>query len=284
MIKLILSDMDNTLVPFGARRVSQRAVDAIREVLDAGVRFGPDTGRDYVELMRFFDGDETCFMTGIFSNGKRVRADGRYVRTVLLDHESLVRIDEALRGEQGMFLVCYPESSDLTNPAYGVGATRAELEVFAQRCSFTGRVADAVPDEDVIAATIACPGPPERMERCRALVAEAAPEVRVVSPFPEWFDVLPAGVSKADGLEVLLEALGIGLNEVAVFGDAENDLTIMRKVPHSVAVANATDEVLRAARHRVGASTEEGVADALLEVARATRAGELPAFLKEEFQ
>ena len=284
MIKLILSDMDNTLVPFGARRVSQRTVDAIREVLDAGVRFGPDTGRDYVELMRFFDGDETCFMTGIFSNGKRVRADGRYVRTVLLDHESLVRIDEALRGEQGMFLVCYPESSDLTNPAYGVGATRAELKVFAQRCSFTGRVADAVPDEDVIAATIACPGPPERMERCRALVAEAAPEVRVVSPFPEWFDVLPADVSKADGLEVLLEALGIGLDEVAVFGDAENDLTIMRKVPHSVAVANATDEVLRAARHRVGASTEEGVADALLEVARATRAGELPAFLKEEFQ
>ena len=284
MIKLILSDMDNTLVPFGARRVSRRTVDAIREVLDAGVRFGPDTGRDYVELMRFFDGDETCFMTGIFSNGKRVRADGRYVRTVLLDHESLVRIDEALRGEQGMFLVCYPESSDLTNPAYGVGATRAELEVFAQRCSFTGRVADAVPDEDVIAATIACPGPPERMERCRALVAEAAPEVRVVSPFPEWFDVLPADVSKADGLEVLLEALGIGLDEVAVFGDAENDLTIMRKVPHSVAVANATDEVLHAARHRVGASTEEGVADALLEVARATRAGELPAFLKEEFQ
>lgn len=284
MIKLILSDMDNTLVPFGARRVSQRTVDAIREVLDAGVRFGPDTGRDYVELMRFFDGDETCFMTGIFSNGKRVRADGRYVRTVLLDHESLVRIDEALRGEQGMFLVCYPESSDLTNPAYGVGTTRAELEVFAQRCSFTGRVADAVPDEDVIAATIACPGPPERMERCRALVAEAAPEVRVVSPFPEWFDVLPADVSKADGLEVLLEALGIGLDEVAVFGDAENDLTIMRKVPHSVAVANATDEVLRAARHRVGASTEEGVADALLEVARATRTGELPAFLKEEFQ
>ena len=284
MIKLVLSDMDNTLVPFGARHASPRTMEAIHAVLDAGVRFGPDTGRDYVELMRFFDGDETCFMTGIFSNGKRVRADGRYVRTVLLDHESLVRIDEALRGEQGMFLVCYPESSDLTNPAYGVGATRAELEVFAQRCSFTGRVADAVPDEDVIAATIACPGPPERMERCRALVAEAAPEVRVVSPFPEWFDVLPAGVSKADGLEVLLEALGIGLDEVAVFGDAENDLTIMRKVPHSVAVANATDEVLRAARHRVGASTEEGVADALLEVARATRAGELPAFLKEEFQ
>lgn len=282
MIRLVLSDMDNTLVPFGQGRVSARTLEAIHEVLDAGVLFGPATGRDYVELMRFFQGDESGFMTGIFSNGKRVRADGRYVRTVLLDHESLVRIDEALRGEKGMFLVCYPEATDLTNPAYGVGATREELEVFARRCSFAGRVADAVPDEDVIAATIACPGPPERMERCRALVAEAAPEVRVVSPFPEWFDVLPVGVSKADGLEVLLEALGVGLDEVAVFGDAENDLTIMRKVPHSVAVANATDEVLRAARHRVGASADEGVADALFEIARATRAGEQPAFLREE--
>ena len=38
MIKLVLSDMDNTLVPFGARRVSQRTVDAIREVLErAGI-------------------------------------------------------------------------------------------------------------------------------------------------------------------------------------------------------------------------------------------------------
>ena len=133
MIRLVLSDMDNTLVPFGQGRVSARTLEAIHEVLDAGVLFGPATGRDYVELMRFFQGDESGFMTGIFSNGKRVRADGRYVRTVLLDHESLVRIDEALRGEKGMFLVCYPEATDLTNPAYGVGATREELEVFARR-------------------------------------------------------------------------------------------------------------------------------------------------------
>ena len=221
-------------------------------------------------------------MTGIFSNGKRVRANGRYVRTVLLDHDVLVRLDRLLRPERGMFLVCYPEQTDLSNPAYGVGATREELAVFEARTKFTGTPVEEVPEEDFIAATIACPGGPERMERCRAIVAEGVPEARVVSPIPEWFDVLPQGVSKADGLEALLDALGIGIDEVAVFGDAENDLEIMRKVPHSVAVANATDEVLRAARHHVGASADEGVADALLEIARATQAGELPAFLREE--
>lgn len=281
MIKLVLSDMDNTLVPFGARHASPRTIEAIHAVLDAGVRFGPDTGRDYVELMRFFKMDEACFMTGIFSNGKRVRADGRYVQTTLIDHDVLVRIDQALRPEEGMFLVCYPAETNLFNPAYGVGVSSAELAVFEARTSFNGGTVDEVPDIDFVAATIACPGGPERMERCRQIIADAVPEVRIVSPIPEWFDVLPVGTSKAAGLEVLLEALGIGVNEVAVFGDAENDLEIMRKVPHSVAVANASDEVLEVARHCVGASADEGVADALFEIARATRAGEMPSFLRD---
>lgn len=279
MIKLVLSDMDNTLVPLGARSASPRTREAIHAVLDAGVRFGPDTGRDYVELMRFFKMDEACFMTGIFSNGKRVRADGRYVKTITFDHDVLVRIDEALRPERGMFLVCYPAETNLMNPAYGVGVSSAELAVFEARTSFNGGTVDEVPDIDFVAATIACPGGPERMERCRRIIGEAVPEVSIVSPIPDWFDVLPRGVSKASGLEVLLDALGVGIDEVAVFGDAENDLEIMGKVPYAVAVANATDAVRRVARYRVGASADEGVADALFEIARATGAGEMPAFL-----
>ena len=268
MIKLVLSDMDNTLIPMGNARVGERTVAAIHELMDAGVRFGPATGRDYFELLRFFGMDDSCLQTGVLSNGKRVRVDGTYVRTVLIPRDALVKIDEALRPEPGMFLVCYPEDTNLLNPAYGVGTTAEELAVFEKRTRFTGAVVDEVPDEPFIAATIACPGPPERMDRCRAIVSEAAPELRIVSPVPEWFDIMPQGVSKASGLEPLLEALGITLDEVAVFGDAENDLEILRMVRHSVAVANATDEVLETARYRVGPVSEEGVADALLEIAR----------------
>lgn len=282
MIKLVLSDMDNTLVPLGARHVSPRTIEAIHDVLDAGVRFGPATGRDYVELLRFFSMDESCFMTGIFSNGKRVRVDGNYARTTLLDRDVLVRIDEVLRPERGMFLVCFPADTNLLNPAYGVGVSSRELAIFEERTSFVGGVVDEVPDLDFIAATIACEGGPGRMELCRDLVSEAVPEVRIVSAIPEWFDVLPQGLSKAGGLEVLVDELGITVDEVAVFGDAENDLEILEKVPNSVAVANATEEVKRAACYEVGASADEGMADALFEIARATRAGEMPAFLRGE--
>lgn len=279
MIKLVLSDMDNTLVPLGASFVSERTMEAIHEAMSAGVRFGPATGRDYFELLRFFRMDESCIRTGILSNGKRVRVDGTYVKTVLIPHDALVRIDQALRPEKGMFLVCYPEDTNLLNPAYGVGTTSEELAVFERRTRFNGAVVDEVPDEPFIAATIACPGPPERMDRCRQIVAEAAPELRIVSPIPEWFDIMPQGVSKAAGLDVLLEALGITADEVAVFGDAENDLEILGKVRHSVAVANAIDEVRETANYHIGSVDEEGMADALFDIAQAARAGEMPRFL-----
>ena len=132
--------MDNTLIPFGESRASERTVAAIHELMDAGVRFGPATGRDYYELLRFFRMDESCFQTGILSNGKRVRLDGSYVRTVLIPHDALVKIDEALRPEKGMFLVCYPEQTNLLNPAYGVGTTTEELAVFEAGISRPGEM------------------------------------------------------------------------------------------------------------------------------------------------
>ena len=280
MIKLVLSDMDNTLIPLGEKRVSPRTIAAIHELMGTGVRFGPATGRDTVELLRFFDMDESCFQTGILSNGKRIRLDGSYVQMTLIPRDALERIDAALRPEPGMFLVCYPEQTNLLYPAYGVGTTDDELAYYARRTRFTGIAVDQIPNEDYIAATIACPEDPEHMERCRQIVADAAPDMRIASPISGWFDIMPQGVSKAAGLDVLLDALGITADEVVAFGDAENDLEILRKVRHSVAVANATDEVLATANYRVGAVTDEGVADALLEIARATRVGEMPAFLQ----
>ena len=74
MIKLVLSDMDNTLVPFGNRRVSDFTRKAIHTLLEeTDIAFGPCTGRDYVELMRLFSLDEACMQTGVMSTGKRVK-------------------------------------------------------------------------------------------------------------------------------------------------------------------------------------------------------------------
>ena len=285
MIKLVLSDMDNTLVPFGNRRVSDFTRKAIHTLLEeTDIAFGPCTGRDYVELMRLFSLDEACMQTGVMSTGKRVLYKGKTISLSVFDHKTLQGVADAIADEKNMFLVCYPEQTNLFNPAYVVGApdNKDILADYERRMVFVSGIVDQVPDDvDFVAATVACPGTEEDMERCRQKVAAACPDVYTMSVVPQWFDVLPKGVSKLTGFETLLERTGISPEEVLVFGDGENDVEILSKVPHSVAVANAIPEVKQVARHHVGASADDGVAHALLELVRATKAGETPRFMME---
>jgi hydroxymethylpyrimidine pyrophosphatase-like HAD family hydrolase len=79
----------------------------------------------------------------------------------------------------------------------------------------------------------------------------------------------------------MARALGISLDEVATFGDADNDISMLEAVPNSVAVANATPAAAASARWHIGASGDHAVADALLDVAQAVRSGSLPSFMSE---
>ena len=86
---------------------------------------------------------------------------------------------------------------------------------------------------------------------------------------------------------ILSNVLGLEPDEVCVFGDADNDLDMLRAVPNSCAVANANPAASRAARWHVGASADFGVARALEQIAEADRLSHatgrevLPAFMRE---
>ena len=108
----------------------------------------------------------------------------------------------------------------------------------------------------------------------------ACPELGFLRTCPCWRDVVPKGSNKASGLRLLLERLGVGPDEVCVFGDAENDLGLFSCVTHSCAVANATPSVKAQARWQIGASAAEGVAAALEDIAEAARTGGLPRFMR----
>ena len=93
-------------------------------------------------------------------------------------------------------------------------------------------------------------------------------------------DVSPHGWSKGSAVRVLAETLGITLDEVAVFGDSENDLAMIEAVPNSVAVANASEQIARVSRWHIGQSADDAVADALFDIAATARTGTLPTFMQ----
>ena len=285
MIKLVLTDMDNTLLPAGQDHVSYRAVTAIRDLLDLGVRFGPATGRDTFELDRMFFGARDCYATGIAANGKRVYVDGELRTYSLIDNGAVERLVDMMRDIPNAFVTTLAFDNPRGREPYKcIGARGGDMMWFAQNIGFTGELCDTVPDEDIIAATIACAGTQKQLDEIVAQARVVAPDFDYAQPTEHWVDVLPAGLNKGTALPLLLSELGISSDEVLFFGDADNDLALLGAVENSVAVSNATPAAAAAAKWHIGACEDEAVAEALEELADAIRNGGTPRFMREEYQ
>lgn len=259
MVKLILTDIDGTIMPKGQNTVDARTRRAIHAALDAGIRVGPSTGRGIDWVGPIFGGDEACYATAVATNGLQVFLDGQTVRRAYFDRAPLERALEVLRTLPGCGLVVF----DGYTPYLCCG-TREGLSAAFPRYGETCVVCDGVPEGFRPGkANMYCVN---GEEQTRALVDRMNAEVEGLDfdfATPAFSNVMPAGINKATGIDLLCQQIGCSLDEVVVFGDAGNDVSMLEHVPNSVAVANATDDAKAAARWHTGACADGAVADAI---------------------
>ena len=283
MIKLVLTDLDDTLIRFGDPHASARTIEAIHATQASGVRFGPVTGRPPCSMGWMFPGHPECYATGAFSNGQVVDVDGERVHVVGLERDALAHVAEVADALGDVYLAVY--SLDDEDDASFVTTKPERLQACPPPT--LGMKLDRVIaelDRDYVKANLQCARSctRERIEQQRREFAKHVPELDFVFPSQtaKIIDVCPSGWTKGLAALFMAQYLGIGPDEVAVFGDSENDLALMRAVPNSVAVANATPEVLAQARWHIGSCADGGVDDALLEIAEAAATGEMPRFMR----
>jgi hypothetical protein len=232
--------------------------------------------------------------------------DGGWVDALFTDGETLYILGKGLStwraGDAGVRT--FEDEIDLPGPEDGEdgfgwriafdGATPVLVEgtvedltaafaVYGQTCTHDGHgrgVGSVTFPAAKASAFIAEPGEggvlvPARESLTREYVALLNEKVEGLDfdyPQPGYSNVMPTGWSKATGVALLAERMGIGLDQVVVFGDAGNDLPMFEAVPNSVAVANATDEAAAAARWHIGRCEDDAVALAI----EALVAGEWP--------
>lgn len=83
--------------------------------------------------------------------------------------------------------------------------------------------------------------------------------IEVVSSSILNLEIMEEGTSKGEAVESLAEYLGIEINQVAVIGDNENDLSMIKRAGLGIAMGNATDEVKKEAKHVTTSNNEDGV-------------------------
>lgn len=140
----------------------------------------------------------------------------------------------------------------------------------------------SIPEGEVYKANVQCVCTPDQAVALRDLINARIPKLNLVFPGQDIpvIDITPAGWDKGCAVRFLAETMGIGLDEVAVFGDSQNDLAMIQSMPNSVAVANAAPEIAAAARWHIGACADDAVPDALLDIARAAATGAMPSFMQ----
>jgi hydroxymethylpyrimidine pyrophosphatase-like HAD family hydrolase len=100
----------------------------------------------------------------------------------------------------------------------------------------------------------------EMLARVRGLGVDGFEVTHSGAPFVE---VSAAGITKARALELLCAEHGIAAHEVIAFGDAHNDLPMLRWAGQGIAMANAHPAVFAEANAVAPANDDDGVAAVL---------------------
>lgn len=266
MIKMLFSDLDGTLLyipPKLTAGVSDENQKAIRRLQSEGVRFGIATGRSVDFLSRIFDPRLVFDTVGVC--GAAVRCQGEMIYQTDFDHdeiESLIEIFSDVRYEK-RFLALTPDNVTIFEDPSGEqareyrenkkGRVRDSLSILDQP------LADYIrnPDHPHINACFCHFNEEEGVDYYKDMLKRRfLNRYQIVQTSPYSIVIMKDGANKGTGIAKIAARLGMGLDEIAVVGDSENDFEMFAMIPHSFCMNHARPDIQAKARTIVSSVAE----------------------------
>lgn len=264
MIKMVVSDIDGTLLPVGGT-LSPRTVKAIRGCAERGIVFVLASGRTFENAAKI--GREMGLDLYVISaNGGRIDSHCREscIYEDRMDEDTARRVFDRLY-ETDCFMTCY------------VGTRVYALNARNKPNPECVRISEAKPGR-----SFAVIDRYEEMKRegvkgpCKFEVYSDEPELLdglkkefekmglfVSGAFSFNLEIMPGGGGKGRAVRELTRILGIDKSEILALGDGSNDLPLLREAGLPVAMGNAVDCLKQAARVIAPDAEQDGAAEIL---------------------
>lgn len=263
-IKLVATDMDLTLLAD-----DKSMPDGVDERIDAlmgnGVLFCAASGRPALALRESFPAHHQD-MALVADNGASVYLRDELVYRDLLDkgvyHELLSRCVESGRGIP--VLCAFEDAYMLERDRMHHDVVGIYYRSIIYVDSFEGL------DVDSNKVSMYFPAWDSKNQLDEVYGPEFGSRLYVTCAGDEWLDFMNIGIDKGSGIRHLAGHLGIGLDDIAAFGDTYNDIPMLDIVGHSYVMANAAEHMHAHGKFLAPSNNEAGVLTVIDRIIEAT--------------
>ncbi|MGV0168799.1 Cof-type HAD-IIB family hydrolase [Furfurilactobacillus sp. WILCCON 0119] len=262
-IKLIAVDMDGTFLNDANTYNHDRFADQLRALTDKGIHFAAASGSQYQRLVKQFT-EFKHQMDFISDNGAIVHARDELLFASQIPDDLIVQTLQTLKTH-------FPQPFALTTvsgvrSAYVDGITPdpvfEHIKLYYDALDRLTDLFDVNPQQlaDQV-VKIALTFDPTRVTPAQAATLPALldPHLTALNSGFDTQDIGLTGITKATGLQHLQERYHVANDELATFGDNENDLDMLTMTPHGYAMANAHKSIIDQAPKQAGHNNDDGV-------------------------
>ncbi len=256
---LLFFDIDGTLIDDRTHQVPASVKPALEEASARGHRIVINTGRTLCNMDERLD---ALPIDGwIMGCGTRIVWEGETLQSMEHSPQETMKLrDVFLRLRIPTVYEC--DTAMYFDPA---GPSHEAIEGFSRFALGRGIARDIREgDAEFRAVKMFCfPEKDEDIQHLERETAALGMPYTGIQRAPIGWEIVPAGYSKGQGIDMLREKLGLPFEACFAFGDSSNDLTMLRHVKHSIAMGNAEEAVKAVCSYVTARPGEDGIEKAL---------------------
>lgn len=257
-IKLIACDMDGTLLT-SDKKISQRTRDAIRKAIEAGKIFLIATGRMFISARPYAESLDLDVPLVTY-NGALVK--GSQSGKVFYEHKMKAETaQEVLKfcKEKGYYLQYYINDDVCVEKGNEFSEYYGRIQNIPIR-----EVGPSLYDMKEAPYKLLVISPLEEAAQVRAdFEKHFGDKLDIYNSQPNFLELMEPGINKWMAVKAVAEHYNVSAEEIMCLGDSNNDYDMVANAGIGVAVSNATDKVLNAAKIITAPNDNDGVAMAL---------------------
>ena len=242
MIKLICSDVDNTLLFDKNGTIDKETFDAIGRAEKKGILFAVISGRPLCDLQRFF-GEKADSLILASYEGALVTYKGKTLWDKPIDRNLYNSFADCYKDNKNVEYVIYTKDA-----AYVRDISGSAPMLLKESVSMNGRIFECAPDK--------IKDPVYKL----SLVSQSGTfdfdfeadkwnsYMYNIYTGGHWCEFTAKDMNKDYSIHMIMEILGFNRSEVMAFGDGLNDIGMLSACDFSFAMSNASDEVKNAAQ------------------------------------